>query len=134
MTQEIAELQKLVAEKQAQLAVVTDQLRPYWHRQTAIKEAIKATHRTINSLEAENRGLQVRNWNSDRHVVGLELGPEPVKVRADLFAELDRLAEVYGPTRNLYRELKLEVESTQRAIERIKTKDKASWKRTPRRR
>jgi predicted nucleic acid-binding Zn-ribbon protein len=104
MSEELARLRHEVAALRKRLDGLDAELRPVWQRENEIKASIKATHQTIGG-----------------QVVGLML--ENRAARADLFAELDRLAETWGPVRKARRECKMDIDGAMRVVDAITRTD-----------
>jgi hypothetical protein len=103
---EIDDLIAIIREHEDMLRALNIQLAPFYARNNALRAEIIATHHTAIG----NHGPCVAAWNGSA---------EAKEERAGCFAELDRLASVYGKARNLVRFHALEKDAAARALKRI---------------
>ena len=119
---EIRRLSEIVAEHSGMLHTLNARLAPVYARIDAIRREIKMTHDVVRDHEAP------REWRPrDNHHDGYQVrayDPRGREQRFGLFAELDRLSETHGPTREKVRFHAAEMNGARRAIERIRERQK----------
>ena len=111
--EEIDELMNYVAEQSQVLRSLDRELDPFWRRQSELATALIKTHPWIAGDEAVRLGLGAEE--DQVYVTGYGRAD-----RTGLFAELDRLTDVFGPIRTRRREVKAEVDAALRAAERLR--------------
>jgi hypothetical protein len=116
--EQIRALMGIISEHAAILRGLNAQMAPVNARASAIAREIKLTHKVVRDHEAP------RQWEPRRDHDGLQVrgyggAPEQRERRFGLFAELDRLSEVHGPTREKVRFHSAEMHGAKRAVERI---------------
>ena len=100
-------------------------LAPFNNRQTEIHSQIKRTHHVVHDsdMPLNEHGFpkyQPRPmWHDGVGVFTVDLTPTAKAARKPLWAELDRLAEHYGPIREQRRICDLEIRIAQRRLEQI---------------
>ena len=110
---ELAELMNYVDEQAQVLRALDRELDPYWRRQNELTTTLIKTHPWITGKDALDQG---RGADPNKcYVIGFGQGID----RRDLFAEFDRLTEVFGPIRVRRRTVKAEIDASLRAAECI---------------
>lgn len=93
------------------------ELDPYFRQRRSIQGLIMRTHNWISGEDAEKAGLPNA---APRYDYVRAYDRTGISVRDELFAELDRLAEVYGPMCEQRRVAMAEAEAASRAADRIR--------------
>jgi hypothetical protein len=139
---EINSLTNIVAELEEKARALSNQLAPVKRREQDIKRRLIATYR---NRERDDGQYEVMGFRGERktvlstrvvapHYLGddkvfdyeevealvLVSDPNAAMARLDLFAERDRLADLYGDQRNEERNLYADIEAAQRAMDRLR--------------
>jgi len=103
---EIDELMNYAMEQAEVLRSLDRELGPYWGKVKQLKELLIRTHPC--------------GFNASDELCVTAYGADGIEARSELFAEMDRLAEVTAPQRKLRREVKAEIDCSHRAADRLR--------------
>jgi hypothetical protein len=111
-----------LSERRRAIALLDRELREYYPRKAAIKGEIARTFPYVIADGPTGAPVHhVTQWTC-----------EGAPIRAGLFAELDRLNEVYGPVISQRRDIQAEANALAKAIERIQQAAERKQQKQPR--
>lgn len=100
----LEESQALIRDMSEEVQALDRELRPFWAREKAIKDAIRESYAVHNGRITVALGSS-EAWR--------------IEMRKGLYAELDRLSEVFGPIRTRRRETRADLDASMRQVERL---------------